>query len=141
MTDIENKVTDTVIRAMQNQYPGALVETRFNPTPSSFPYAAVYEISNTDLPQYVDNVEDELYTSLTYEVQVFANDKLKKSTAKAIAALIDSEMRGMGFLRTFYNPIPNVDRTIYRIAMRYQGIVRKGILSADEKTTTFLMYQ
>ena len=141
MTDIENKVIDTIIRAVEIAYPAALVEDRYNPSPASFPHAAVYELSNTNIKRYVDNLENELYSSLTYEVQVSANDKYKKSTAKAIASLIDGEMRGMGFLRTFKHPVPNVDRTVYRIVMRYSAIVRKGILSDDEKTTTFLMYQ
>lgn len=138
MIDIENKVTDTTIRAVKSQYPKALVEDRFNQTPATFPYASVYEISNTTPQRYVDNLSRELYAEVTYEVQVFANDKMKKSTAKKIADLIDGQMQSMGFIRTFRQPIPNVDRTIFRIAMRYRAIVREGI--ADGDTTTYLLY-
>ena len=140
MIDIENKVTDTIIRAVKNDYPSAVVEDRFNPTPSALPYAAVYELSNTTYTQSRDNLNRELYANITYEVQVFANDKYKKATAKAIADLIDSEMLSMGFVRTFKNPIPNVDRTIYRIAMRYAAIVQEGI-QTDKDTITYYLHQ
>lgn len=140
MIDIENKITDTVIRAMNTAYPNATVENRYHNSPADFPFVAIYEMSNTALPRYTDNSENELYASIAYEVQIFTNDKLKKATAKAIAAFIDDIMRGMGFSRTFYNPIPNVDRTIYRIAVRYQAIVRKGI-ATGENETTYLIYQ
>lgn len=140
MINIESKVTDTVIRAMRSEYPKAIVEDRYNGSPAGFPFVAIYEMSNTIPHQYVDNCENELYANIAYEVQIFTNDKLKKATAKAIADFIDGIMRGMGFNRTFYNSIPNIDRTIYRIAIRYQAIVRKGI-ETGENETTYLLYQ
>lgn len=139
MTDIEYGVIDTITRAMETEYPKALVEDRYNESPSRFPFVAVYEISNAQMPQMVDNINDELYVNVTYEVQVFTNDKLKKQTAKAIADFVDGQMRGMGFQRTFYNPIPNVDRTIYRLVLRYSAIVRQGIPTGQSETT-YLLY-
>lgn len=138
MTDIENKVTDTIIKAVKAAYPKAVVEDRFNPTPSGFPYVAIYEMDNSEAVQYIDNLPRELYSNVAYEAQVFTNDKYRKSTAKAIAQIIDTAMRGMGFVRTFKQPIPNIDRTIYRIALRYSAIVQEGIVNGD--TTTYLLY-
>lgn len=123
MIDIETQVIDKVVRAVKAEYPKAVVEDRFTAAPASFPYVAVYEMNNTQPQRYVDNTGNELYSEVTYEAQVFTNDQYKKSTAKAISKIVDKTMRGLGFLRTFKNPIPNIDITIYRIALRYTAVV------------------
>lgn len=123
MISIETQVIDKVIRAVKAEYPKAVVEDRFTAVPSAFPYVAVYEMNNTVPQRYVDNTGNELYNEVTYEAQIFTNDRVKKSTANAIAQIVDRTMRNLGFLRTFKNPIPNVDTTIYRIALRYTAVV------------------
>ena len=123
MIDIETQVIDKVVRAVQAEYPKAVVEDRFTAVPSAFPYVAVYEMNNTVPQRYVDNTGNELYNEVTYEAQIFTNDRVKKSTANAIAQIVDETIRNLGFLRTFKNPIPNVDTTIYRIALRYTAVV------------------
>lgn len=138
MIDIENKVVDTVYRAVNAAYPNAEVEGGYNPTPDKFPYVTVVEIDNS-MPELVqDNINRELYVHVFYEVNVYTNDSKKKSTAKAIADLVDDTMRGMKFLRTFRNQIPNIDRTIYRITMRYQAVVMAGTTTGD--TTTYQLF-
>lgn len=135
MIDIENQVIDEVYRAVKAEYPNAVVENTFTAVPSGFPYVAVYETSNTQPQAYQDNTKQELYAEVTYEAQVFANDAAKKSTAKAIAQIVDSTMQRIGFMRTFMNPVPNIDRTIYRIALRYRGVVQDPTLGGTTNVT------
>lgn len=137
MISIETQVIDKVIRAVQAEYPKAVVEDRFTAVPSAFPYVAVYELNSAVPQRYVDNTGKELYNEVTYEAQIFTNDRVKKSTANAIAQIVDETMRGLGFLRTFKNPIPNVDTTIYRIALRYTAVVENPTYG---ETTSTLIY-
>lgn len=137
MISIETQVIDKVIRAVQAEYPKAVVEDRFTAVPSAFPYVAVYEMNNVEPQRYIDNTGNELYNEVTYEAQVFTNDRVKKSTANAIAQIVDETMRELGFLRTFKNPIPNVDTTIYRIALRYTAVVENPTYG---ETTSTLVY-
>lgn len=137
MISIETQVIDKVIRAVQAEYPKAVVEDRFTAVPSAFPYVAVYELNSAVPQRYVDNTGKELYNEVTYEAQIFTNDRVKKSTANAIAQIVDETMRNLGFLRTFKNPIPNVDTTIYRIALRYTAVVENP---THGETTSTLIY-
>jgi hypothetical protein len=126
MNDIEVQVIDKVIRAVKAEYPKAKVEDRFTENPASFPYVCVYE-TNSFMPQrYQDNTRKELYTEVAYEAQFFTNDTMKKSTAKAIAEIVDTTMQDIGFLRTFKSQVPNIDRTIYRIVLRYTAVVENA---------------
>ena len=123
MTDIETQVIDAITRLVAASYPTAVVEDRYNPVSAKFPHISVYEISNINPSQYQDNVNRELYSSVQYEVQINTNDSYKKTHAKQIASAIDSKMQELGFIRTFMNPVPSVDRTIYRIVLRYSAVV------------------
>lgn len=126
MIDIENKIIDTVARAVNAQYPNAEVAERFNDSPASFPFVSVEEIDNSNPRQYQDNTRVELYSQIFYEVNICTNDPLKKSTAKAIAQIVDEAMNDMKLLRQSKVPTPNINRTVYRLTMRYRAIVGKG---------------
>lgn len=135
MIDIETQVIDRIIRAVKAEYPNAIVQNTFTPTPSGFPYVAVYEMNNTNPTRLQDNTHRELYANVSYEAQIYANDPTKKATAKAIAQIVDNTMQDMGFLRTFMNPIPNIDRTIYRIVLRYSGVVQDPTYGGQTNVT------
>lgn len=124
MIYIEPQVIDAVAKAVQDEYPKAVVENRFTFKPASFPYVSVYETGNTQPSRYIDNTGEELFNEVTYEAQIFTCDRFKVATANHLAEIVDNEMRGLGFLRTFKNAIPNVDTTIHRIVLRYTAVVQ-----------------
>lgn len=138
MISIENKVIDTVNRDVTATYPNATVEGGYNPTPDSFPYITVSEMDNFMPERVQDNLNRELYVQVMYEVNVYTNDPVKELTAKKIADLVDETMRGMKFLRTSRLQTPNVDRTIYRITMRYRAVVMAG--STEDGTTYYQLF-
>ena len=49
------------------------------------------------------------------------------SMEKQIRDIIDNIMSGYNFTRILSQPMPNIDRTIYRIVSRYTGIVKQGV--------------
>lgn len=59
-----------------------------------------------------------------YEVNVYSNKTSgKKAECRAIAAVIDDILLGLGFTRTMKNPVSMDDATIYRMVTRYTAVV------------------
>lgn len=141
MIDIENIVVDKVSEALspyRADYPNLLVGSMYIDAPSSFPYVSVVEDNNyTYRPSHV-NLEEE-HAVLSYTVNVYANDPLLKQTAKRIANAVDMAMQNMKFTRTMYGQTPNVDRSIYRLTMRYEAVVAKG--EEINEVLTYQMYR
>ena len=128
MIDIENIVFTALANAIRTAYPTASVYGEFVEVPASFPCISIVEADNRVLERTRDLDGVEHYAQLMYEINIYTNDASgKKTKAKAIANLIDGIMGGMLFTRTFRGQTPNVDRSIYRITMRYFGVVREGV--------------
>ena len=84
-----------------------------------------------------------------YECNVYSDKATgKKAEARAIAKLVDTTMQNMKFTRTFYQPLPNLDRTIFRITMRWEAIAGEPVITTTTgtgnetvTTTTYQMYR
>lgn len=124
MIDLENTVFNTVATALRTAYNGIMVYGEYVASPESFPCVNMWESDNSVVAQHEDNTSIDNYVSVTYTVQIFTNTATKKSDAKAIGDTIDTLMTGMRFRRTLRQQVPNIDRTIYRIEMRYTGLVK-----------------
>jgi len=90
--------------------------------PPKFPAVSVVEMDNNVDERAMDNGNIENAVNVMYQVDVFSNlNKGKKAQAKAIIALIDEVLSQHRFVRTFCNPIQNMnDATIYRMTARYR---------------------
>lgn len=68
--------------------------------------------------------------SLMYECNIYTNRSgHKKQDANAILQTLNNAFEGIGFTRTFCNPIANLqDATIYRIVVRFQGVCDKDFM-------------
>ena len=64
----------------------------------------------------------------------------KKAEAKSIADIVDATMLSMKFSRNMRSQIPNIDRAIYRVTMRFEAVVGEPIV-ASSGTTTLQMYR
>lgn len=138
MIDIENKLIDAVYRAVTAAYRKATVVSVPVAAPSAFPHITIWEESNTSPSQYQEVPKVQRYSTVEYLVNIYANDAVKKKTAKEISEIVDSTLSGLGLLRTFCSPIPNEDRTIYRITMRFRGVIEVGKTEGD--TTTYIVH-
>ena len=126
MIDIESTVFDTVATAIRTAYSDASIYGEYVETPQSFPSISIVENDNMTAQPHktIDRVED--YSDVVYTVNVYSNlANGKKAQAKAIADIVCAQFEGLGFDRTSRNQIPNLDRTIYRITMRFSGRVQK----------------
>jgi hypothetical protein len=141
MIDIENKVIDTVFSAVRSAFSNAQCYGEYVAVPAAFPCVCLYEANNTTYRRSLDNDLNENQANLLYECNVYS-DKAngKKAEARAIANVVDTAMQGMKFTRTFMQPLPNMDRTIYRITLRWEAIAGEPI-TTDGENTTIQMYR
>lgn len=142
MISIENLMVDkvnTAVASLKTAYPNLRVVSDYIETSETFPLISIVESDNyTHLPTQDAALEDHA-VNVAFEINIFANDKNKKSTAKRIAAVVDAEMLNNLFTRTFMGNTPNVDRTIYRITMRYTAVVAAPVIDGENKT--YQMYR
>ena len=127
MIDIENALFTRIATALRAQFSGIYVVGEYVNAPSKFPAVYIIEMDNTVNRSGRDSGCIENFADVMYQVDIFSNkNKGKKSECKAIAAFIDEQFAGIGFTRSFLNPVPNMDDgTIYRMTGRWIATVGK----------------
>ncbi len=124
MIDIEDKVQDTVFNALTTAFPGIAVYGEAVERSAVFPAATVWETDNRPYRPSETEASTENNAVVTYEINVYSNlQNGAKLQAKAIIAVADSAMQGLGFRRLLRRRIANLDRTIYRMYARYEAVV------------------
>ena len=124
MIDIESAVFDTVYDAVIAEFPGARVDAGYVEKSATFPAVSVIETNSVPIRSTNTDDNAENYTRLYYEVNIYSDKQdTAKSEARAIAKVVDDAMQGMKFYRTMMHQLPNQDRTIFRLYMRYEVVV------------------
>lgn len=141
MIDIENLVCNNVFEAVNAVYPSAVCYSEYVEFPESFPCVTLYEADNRSYRPSDDNQLSDHQATVMYECNVYSDKQTgKKEEAKAIADIVDATMQSMKFSRNMRSQIPNIDRTIYRVTMRFEAVVGEPITSSNG-TTTLQMYR
>lgn len=142
MIDIENLIVDkvnTAVAPLLTKYPKLKVVSEYVEMATEFPLVSVVQTDNYTHLRSQDASLQEHEANVAFDVNVFTTGKNKKATAKLIANAVDEEMQNNLFTRVYSSQIPNVDRTVYRIVMRYTAVVAAPV--ADGDTITFQMYR
>ena len=132
MNDIESYVYTEVRKAVKDAFVNADVSSEYVENPAKFPHVCLEMTNSSVLSSHIVANNREFATSQTYTANIFTNTATAKSDAKAIAEVVDATMRDMGFRRALYLRTPNIDRTIYRLTLRYEGIVSQAYDGADK---------
>ena len=122
MIDCESVVFQACADAFRAVYPNGFIAGEYVAQPPKFPAVMVVEMDNNVDERAMDNGNIENAVNVMYQVDVYSNlNKGKKAQAKTIIALIDEVLAKYRFVRTFCNPIQNMnDATIYRMTARYR---------------------
>jgi hypothetical protein len=125
MTDIENAVLTLVKNALLADYPTITVDSVTSFSPSKFPCVYIEESDNYSYTPTRDSESNDKYSVVVYEVNAYSNKTSgKKAECKAIMAIVDNVMNGLGFTRQAKTPI-NADPARYRLFARYSAVVSK----------------
>lgn len=140
MIDVENMVINEVHKALATDYPDVVIYGEYVDAPSSFPCVTVVEDGNSTYSESCDTSIAENHAEVYYTINVYSNKADgNKAECKEIANKIDDELQKLKFTRTMKSVVPNVDRTIYRIAMRYKAVVSKPITVGNN--TVYQIYR
>lgn len=122
MIDVESKVYTPIAVALRDAFSGIFVSGEYVKAPSSFPHVSLVEMDNYTSADRLDTADEERFSTLMYEVNVYSNKTSgKKSECKKIICFIDDLMYKMNFKRLSLAPVPNMDdATIYRMTARYR---------------------
>lgn len=122
MNDCESYIFDTVRKAVLSVYPDVSIASEYVQTPAKFPHISLWAHDNTPTIGKQTNGNREAVSTLAFTVNVYSNLRTrKKSEAKKIMELIDTEMYKLNCTRTSYLPVPNMmDTTIYRLTATYR---------------------
>lgn len=125
MIDFNNEIFSTVAADVRDRFPEAKITGEYTRSPATFPMVTLDETQNVTVDSLMDSSHAENFAGLQYRLQVFSNKQSgKKAEARAIFAVADEVMRGMGFRRTSYSTTPEIyDSTIYCITANYEGVV------------------
>lgn len=141
MIDIENLVCDRVFRAVNAAHSDAVCYSEYVEVPAAFPCVTLYEADNRSYRESDDEQLSDHQVYVMYECNVYSDkENGKKAEAKEIADIVDATMQSMKFSREMRSQIPNQDRTIYRVTMRFEAVVGEPIVNNDG-TTTLQMYR
>lgn len=116
MIDIENEVY-TMIADTLTDVDMSSIAIR---TPASFPHCHFEAISNSTYEGSLDSSLVEKHADITFEANIYTTGDNRKSKAKEILHTMDNKMRGVGMVRTYCEPTPNIDESVYRLTVRWK---------------------
>lgn len=121
MIDKENEVYTLIKKAVIAEYSKAEVSSVYTPTVATFPYVSIVQTDSYENEEYRDSSNTEKLVTLTYQIDIYSNDKSKaKTICKKILTIVDDTLRRKNFRRTVLTPVPNQnDASIYRLTVQY----------------------
>lgn len=121
MIDKENEVYTLVKKAIIAEFPKADVSSVYAPTVATFPHISIVQTDSYENEEYRDSSNIEKLVTLTYQIDIYSNDKSKaKTICKKILSIVDTALRKKNFRRTVLTPVPNQnDASIYRLTAQY----------------------
>lgn len=131
MIDIENLVYTRIRNAIKAYNPNISVSGNYNDVPSNIPHVSIEETDNASVASTLSTSDRERAANLTYTVNIYTNTATAKTDAKAIAAVVNDAFTNIGFVRSMKQEMPNIDRTIYRLILRFQATAWKAFDGVD----------
>lgn len=131
----ENMVYTAIYDAVIAYDPTADVDSVYVEVPAAFPHVSCVEVDNATYKLTSDLDRRENHARVLYQIDIYSNKlKTAKSECKAILAVVDETMLGLGFTRISASQLPNVDRSLYRMTARYEAVVGETTDSQGNKT-------
>ncbi len=130
MIDVETQVFNDLYNSVHQAFPDVMMGTISDPVEITFPYVNIRVSDSAPTYQFVNSSRVEKFRDITIEIEVYTNlVSGRKAQAKAIMALIDSEMLAMGATGTALNPAdltnPANNSAVFRLFARYRATVDK----------------
>lgn len=123
MIDIFNELYTLVVNTLIAYDDTISYSSVYTNMPTSYPFVSVEEIADSVYENGSDCCEIENFANKEYEINIYTKNPNKKSKGDNIAQVIDNLFKSKGFVRVSKNILQDENETIYRIIIRYSGIV------------------
>ena len=121
MIDKESEVYEAVSSGLRKKYKSIyIIGTELATTPPRFPAVSFIQTNNSIVGTYSTFSGLENVVKEDYKAEVYSNlEKGKEQQTKEIAMAISDILTGLGYERTFCEPIANADATVSRRVLRF----------------------
>lgn len=126
MLDFYTEIFSWLTYSLREKFPNIFTTKSDTTAPPKFPAESIVQKNNA-VYQRTRDLQMENHINVLLEMNIYTNDvNTKEEQAWEIATVTADLMQSIGFNRTVCEPVPNlVDMSIYRITMRFTGIVGK----------------
>lgn len=126
MIDVESQIYTKVATALLAYNADIQVVSRTIYEPSSYPCVCIEQTDGYSVLQTRDTASNENHITVTYTVNVYSRkENTSKSEAKAIMAIVDDTLIGLGFTLLGCVPVVTDEAQKYRLTARYSAVVGK----------------
>ena len=127
MLDYSRQVFSRTTLHLREKFSGIYTSQSDSTAPPKFPAVTVVQKNNAVYKRTIDCDSRENHVKVMFQVDIYSNEPTEVDRivlAEKIRNEISDFMLDIGFIRTLCEPIPNVmDMSIYRISMRFEGII------------------
>lgn len=122
MINKNNEVYEKVSTALRNKYSSIyVIGASITDTPPKFPAVSIRQVNNRINSNYSTFDKTENVVVEHYQVEVYSNlETGKEAQALEVTEAISDVMCELGYIRTFCEPVANMDTTLARRISRYE---------------------
>ncbi len=123
MIDNSEMVFEQIASPVREQFNAYVVGCELSSKPPKFPALSIVVYNNSANKKYSTFEKVENVAAEEYKLEAFSNlQEGGERQAKEIMAVADEVMANLGYVRTFYQPIPNAaDTNVARLCARYKN--------------------
>jgi len=125
MIEIENEIYSNLSTLLKTSDSTINMGNMYINTPSLKPFVSIEEIDQYTDNNSEDSSHDEKFAFIVFETNIYTEGLMRKSKAKSILTIVDDYMRSLGFERLSMTPMQDNKAVIYRLVIRYRGLVSK----------------
>lgn len=125
MINIFNQAYTLLVNALATYDENIKTSSVYTNTPSDYPFVSFEEIDNSVYELTSDSCDIENHARIEFEINIYTKNPQKKSKGDAIANVVDNLLKQYNFVRQSKNVLQDTNETIYRIVIRYSGVVSK----------------
>ena len=119
MIDFEANIFDNVYQVVAPMCASGKVSSVYVPSPTAYPAASLYELSNITDPKRQSSTPIENFSLITYQLDCYAKTKPE---CRELYKVADARLISLGFTRINGTFLDNLDNTnVFRYTARYEA--------------------
>ena len=125
MIDVFNEIYNALVGRLALYDDTITTSSVYENMPTDFPFVSLEEIDNVVYQNGMNDCEIENFSDIDYEVNIYTQNALRKTKANDILQVVDTFFKELGFIRMSKNNLQDNSGNVYRIVVRYSGVVSK----------------